>query len=642
MRRAGLIGALLILIVLFFAVNMLASLTLPGARLDVTQGRVYTLTQGSRNIAKNFDKDEPVTLTLYYSSRLAQGNPDVQSHATRVRELLNEYARMSGGKIKVKFVDPEPSSEQEDVAQGLGVTPIPMSQSESMYFGLVGTNSTDTKEVIPFLDPRKDRFLEYDVSRLLYSLANPKKKVVGLISSLGINGGFSFNQQTRQPTRTPAWQIAEQIKGQFELRPLSGTQEAIPADVDVLMVVHPKALDDTTLFAIDQYILKGGRAMLFVDPFCESDEAAGQDPTARTSNLDKLFDAWGVEVPHGKIAADKEYAKQVMMGSQARPERVTYVGWIGIKPGSLTRDDPTTGQLTMVNFASSGLIKLKDVPPPAAGATPPAAKAHATINPLIQTSATAWIMPVEEILFQADPRQILEHYVAGKEALTLAARLTGEVESAFPNGVTSTDAAKPGKPAGVLKSEKPLNVIVVADVDMLSDNQWVRVQNFFGQSMTQKLADNGDFVVNALDNLSGSSDLITVRARRGEARPFDLVDKMQRNAEERYASEQKALSTKLQETQTKLGELQAKKGQDQNSFVLSAEQQAEVEKFRTEMLSTRKQLRNVQLNLRKDIETLGTKLKFINIGLIPLLVALGALGLGALRASRRRRTVKRA
>ncbi len=637
MRRAGLIGALLVLVVLFFAVNILSGLLLQGARLDVTQGRVFTLTDGSRNIAKL--SEEPVNLTLYYSAKLAQGQPQIQSYAQRVRELLGEYARISGGTIKVRFVDPEPSSEQEDEAQSMGVTPVPVTQSENLYFGLVGTNTVEGREVIPFLDPSKERLLEYDVSRLLYSLAKPKKKIVGLISSISINGGFSFNPQTRQPTQTPAWQIIEQLRTQFEVRPLTGTVAEIPSDVDVLMIVHPKALDESTLFAIDQYILKGGRAIAFVDPFCESDEAGAQDPTQRASNFDRLLDAWGVEVPHGSIAADKDLAKMVLMGSQQRPDRVTYVGWIGIKGDGLAKDDPTTAQIGVLNFATAGFIRAKAAPAGADGAAPPETP-HAVITPLASTTKTAWQMPVAEVLFQPDPRQMLEHYQPGAQALVVAARLTGDVPTAFPQGVPPIDSNTPAKPPGALKSEKGINVILVADVDMLSDTQWVRVQNFFGQQMAQKIADNGDFVINAVDNLSGSSDLIAVRARRGEARPFDLVEKMQRQAEERYAAEQKLLSIKLQETQTKLGELQAKRGADQNSFVLTAEQQAEVDRFRKEMLDTRKQLRAVKLSLNKDIETLGTKLKFINIGLIPLLVALGAVGLGALRASRRRRSTK--
>ena len=633
MRRAGLIGAILLLVVLFFAVNMLAGVGLRGVRYDATQGSLFTLTSGSRSIARSFD--EPVTLTLYYSAKLAQGRPDIQSYALRVTELLEEFARLSGGKIKIVRIDPQPSSEEEDEAVAQGITNIPVSPTDFLYFGLVGTNSVDTREVIPFLDPSRERFLEYDIARLLYSLNNPKKKVVGLISSMQLAGGFTINPQTRQPMQTPAWQVAQQIRATFELRPLGGSLTAIPADVDVLMIAHPKNLTDETLFAIDQFVLKGGRVLAFIDPFCENDEQAGQDPTQRFSQFTKLLDAWGVDVVRGKIAADKQLAKQVVIGSQQRPERVMYVGWIGLGKDQLSKDDPITGQLNLLNVATAGHIRAKEAPPAPQGEHPTRFKA--AIAPLATTTATAWEMPIEEVLFQPDPRAMLERYQAGTQPLTIAARLSGEVQSAFPDGIPSTDPAKPAVPAGLKQSEGSINVILVADSDMLADMQWVRVQNFFGQQIGQAFANNGDFVINALDNLSGSRDLMAVRARQERTREFELVDKMRREAEDRFAVKQKELQLKVQDTQTRLMELQAKRGSDEGSFVLSPEQQAELDKLRAEFTDSRKELRAVRRNLTQDIETLGTKLKFINIALVPALVTLGAVGLGALRASRRRR-----
>jgi ABC-type uncharacterized transport system involved in gliding motility auxiliary subunit len=475
----------------------------------------------------------------------------------------------------------------------------------------------------------------------MYSLNNPKKKVVGLISPLQMTGGFTMDPRTRQPVQTQAWQIAGQIRGTFELRPLNGPQTEIPKDVDVLMIAHPKGLTDGTLFAIDQYVLRGGRAIVFVDPFCESDESAGQDPTARFSEFTKLLDAWGVDVVRGKIAADKTLAKQVMWGmSQSRAERVTYVPYIGIGPEQLTKEDPVTGQLQMVNFATAGFIRPRADAVAAEGQPAPPAGPKAKIEPLAVTTASAWEMPVMEVAMPQgpDPRGMLEHYQAGKEPLVLAARLSGEVNSAYPGGVPAGGAgagATAAIPAGLAKGS--LNVILVADADMLADNQWIRVQNFFGQTIGQKMADNGDFVINALDNLSGSTELMSVRARPSELRPFDLVMKMQKEAEERYAEQQKALNLKLEDTQQKLQALQSRRGADEKSYVLSPEQQAELEKFKGEYAETRKQLRAVKLNLTRDIETLGTKLRMINTALIPVLVTIVAVMLGGWRAARRRR-----
>jgi ABC-type uncharacterized transport system involved in gliding motility auxiliary subunit len=567
-------------------------------------------------------------------------------YAQHVRELLEEYARISAGKIKLEVVDPEPFSDAEDKAVAAGVQGVPMNaQGENLYFGLVGTNAVDTKEVIPFFDQRKERFLEYDVSRLLYSLAHPKKKVIGLVSSLQIQGGFTFDPRTRQPQRTPAWQVIDQIRGLFDIKPIPAQFTTIPAEVDVLMLVHPKKLSDEALYAIDQFVMRGGRMMAFVDPLCEMDESQQQGqptpPAERASDLSKLLDGWGVEVVPGKLAADKTLGLEVQAGTQ-RPELVQFVVWLGLKKDQFNKEDPVSGQLSTMNFGTAGIIQEKSAPAAAAETTPPPAGLHATITPLVHTTATAMEMPAEIMGMKTDPKNMLSMYVPGTKELVLAARLGGEVNSAFPNGApqSAAGAMPPAPPAtpSLAKSEGPINVILVADADMLADRLWVQQQNFFGQTMTHKFADNGDFVLSALDNLSGSTDLISVRARKEEARPFTLVDQMHKKAQDRYHLEEDALEKSLTETEQKLADLQTKK--EGNALVLSPEQKAEIEKFKGEYASTHKQLRTVRLNLNKDIETLGTKLKFINIGLIPALVSLGAVGLGALRASRRRRASK--
>jgi ABC-type uncharacterized transport system involved in gliding motility auxiliary subunit len=639
-RRVGLIGGVLVLIVLFFAINMLVGSGLRGSRLDLTEGRVFTLTQGSKNIAKSFD--EPIKLQLYFSAKLAQGRPDLQTYFQRVRETLEEYVRMSNHKITLEIVDPEPFSEAEDTAVAAGLQGLPVTQQESIYLGLVGTNSVDTQEVIPFLHPAKERFLEYDISRLLYSLGHPKRNVIGLISSLPIQGGFTFDQRTRQPSRTPAWQVIEEARKQFEVKNLGAQIKVVPEEVDVLMLVHPQKLDDATLYAIDQFVMRGGRLMAFVDPLCEAQEQQQGQPSDRASHLEKLLDAWGVEVVPGKLAADKSLALEVNMGPQGgRSDLVQFVVWLGLKKDQMAKDDPITGQLSNINIGTGGSIRVKQPPAPAAGQAPPPAPAHAEISPLLKTTDKAMEMPAEVMAFQPDPKTMLKLFTPGTEALVLAARLSGEVPSAFPNGAPppdNTPVTNPPPPA-LTKSNGSINVILVADADMLSDGLWVRQQNFFGQTLSQKLADNGDFVLAALDNLCGSTDLMSVRARKGEQRPFERVDKMRRSAQDEYRAQQDELEKKLQETEHNLQTLQAKKGEDKQ-FVLSAEQQKELEKFRAEYASTNKQLRAVKLNLNKDIETLGTRLKFINIGLIPLLVSVGAVGLGAFRAARRRRTPK--
>ena len=618
----------LLLLALFIALNMVAGAGLKGLRLDTTEGSVYTLTTGSRNIARS--PDEPVTLTFYYSAKLAEGRGDIQSYARRVRETLEEYARVSGGKVKLRVVDPEPYSEDEDRAVQDGLAGVPLSASETLYMGLVGTNSVDTKEVIAFFDPRKERFLEYDISRLLYSLANPKRAVVGLITGLPLEGGFSMDQRTRQPRQTPPWQIASEIRGLFELRSL-GQPTEIPADVTVLMVVHPKELPASTLYAIDQHVMRGGRAIFFVDPLCENDDAGGMMGMGgeRASSLEPLLSAWGVEVPAGKMAADRELALRVYTGGQRSREETPYVVWLGADTRAMQKDDAVTGMLKQVMIGSAGFIRAKE------GAT-----GGATITPLIHTTATAMEMPTELMTTPPDPKAMLKAYTPGSKELVLAARLTGRLKSAFPDGAPKPEQ-KPDQPPAppptgeaLKESKADANVILVADCDLLSDGMWVRTENFFGQQMSRKIADNADFVMSALDNLSGSNDLISVRARRESTRPFTRVQEMQRRADARLLAEQAVLEEKLKDAEANIRRLQQQRGDD-NTLVMTPEQQAELDKVKAEYTDTRKKLRQVKLDLQKDIERLGTQLKLINTALVPAIVAVVALGLGLMRRVRR-------
>ncbi|MBS0197977.1 MAG: Gldg family protein [Planctomycetes bacterium] len=645
-NRATLFGSVLLLIALFVAVNMLCGFGLRGARIDATQGSIYTLTKGSRNIAQS--PEEPIKLTFYYSGKLAQGKGQIATYAQRVRETLEEYARVSNGKIILKVVDPEPFTEAEDEAVKAGVQGVPVSAAgENLYFGLVGTNTADGKETIPFFDSQKEKFLEYDLSKLINSLASPKKKVVGLISTLQLEGGFTMDPQTRQPRQTPPWYIANEIKAAFELRSLGKDCKAVPDDISVLMVMHPKGLSDATLYAIDQFVMKGGRAVFFVDPNADADreQPPGGMPPNRSSNLDKLLNAWGVEVVPDVFAADFANAVRVTSGRSSEP--VLYLAYLQLKPPFITKDDPITGQAEMINFATPGVIKAKPIEAPKKDGKEPNAAADAptpglaaTITPLAKTSDRAMMMPTAMIMGAPDPKALLKEYVPGSEALTIAARLGGRVHSAFPTGRPAVEGEKPEEAAkasaGFLsESKEPINVVLFADTDVAADFMWVRLQEFLGRQLAQKFGDNGDVIMNALDNLSGSNDLIAVRARQESSRPFTRVEQMQKEADQKFQKEQQDLEKKVEETQRKIGELQANK-QGQDAFVLTPEQKTEIEKLQREYAETRKQLRVVKSSLRHDIEMMGTKLKFINIGLIPLLVSVAAVGLGAYRVSRRR------
>ncbi|MDX2147041.1 MAG: Gldg family protein [Planctomycetota bacterium] len=637
------ISGLLLLLVLFFGVNIVAG-QLGAARVDLTQGNLYTLTKGSRNIARGVD--EEVRLSFYFSEQAAQGIPAVAAYGRRVVELLNEYRRASGGKVVVQVLDPEPFTEAEDDANAAGLTAQRVG-GQALYMGLVGKNTTDGFEVIPFLDPSQERFLEYQVSRMIYALGTPSKPVVGLVSSLQIDGGFTFDPRTQQPSQRPAWQVMSEIRAVMQVKNLGASPKTIPDDVDVLMLVHPKDLGDDTLYAIDQFVLRGGRLLAFVDPLCEVDiPPNARSPmdlisANRTSDLGRLLDAWGVELATNKVAGDQAFGMRVIAGNEpGQQEPVTYVAWLQLPREGMNAEDAITAQATQINLATAGSISLKQPLPE--GST-------LTLAPLLQTSEAGALIDQSAVAFMPDPKKILADFTPGTQRLTLAARLSGMVKSAFPQGKPDVkpeegaDATTPseGEKPHLAQSSEPATIILVADADLLDNRYWIREERLFGQiPIATKVADNGDFVVNALDNLSGSTDLISVRARGEFARPFTKVQEIQRQAEKQYLQEQQRLEDELQRTQETLAQLQANRPESDASVLLTPEQEKAIADARVKIADTRKALRRVQADLNKDIESLGTRLKLINIGLLPAAVGVAAVGIGAWRVSRRRNKVR--
>jgi ABC-type uncharacterized transport system involved in gliding motility auxiliary subunit len=390
----------------------------------------------------------------------------------------------------------------------------------------------------------------------------------------------------------------------------------------VLMVVHPKGLPDPALYAIDQFILRGGRAMLFVDPWAEVD-TGGADPGdpmggmagGRSSNLNKLFAAWGISVTGDKFVGDDRYALQVM-GPDGRPVRD--IGLVGIDPDGFDKEDVVTAGLNVLNFGFAGAISAAD-------------KAPVKLTPLVQSSDLAALVNTAPLGFMSDPSLLRENFKPSGQRYTIAGRVSGKVPSAFPNG--PPDGVPPGGKPHLAASENPINVVIVADSDFLSDRLWVQTQNFFGQPMAHAFANNGDFVVNSLDNLLGSSDLIGIRGRATFSRPFTRVQELRRVAEDKFRVTEDRLKQELQETEKKLGDLQARR-EDRNAMILSPEQEKELERFRTQRVDIRKELRQVQHSLDQDIERLGNWLKVINIGLMPVLVAVAGIVLLLIRRRR--------
>jgi ABC-type uncharacterized transport system involved in gliding motility auxiliary subunit len=611
--------------VLFGAFNMMSNAALRSARFDLTDHKLYTLSEGTKNVLSNLA--EPITLRFYLSKKLATDLPGIKGYATRVQEMLEEYAQVAGSQIVLQVKDPEPFSEEEDRAVAYGLQGIPLDNgSTQFYFGLAGTSSTDELEVVPFFQPEREEFLEYDLTKMIHTLANPKKKVLGLISSLPIDGAGAMPVMQQRGGSQP-WLIVTHIEQMFEIKKIEPTVSMIPEEVSVLMVVHPKTLGDPTLYAIDQFVLHGGHAMIFVDPLSESD-SGGANPMnpmggggPRNSDLPKLFDAWGLEMVKGKVLGDLPLAKKVQIQQQARMQVVDYPVWVDFRQEHFSQDDIVTAQVPSITMASAGILQKKgDV--------------GTELTPLIQSDEAAMKIDASLLSFMPDLGAILRSYKPENEKMMVAARVTGNVKTAFPDGQPKEPAKegeaksapsidsdeKPSQPH-LSESKDPINVIVVADTDILQDKFWAQVQNFFGQRIGIPTAGNGTFVTNALDNLTGSNDLISVRSRAGYSRPFTLLRALQQDAEQQFRQKEQALQERLKATEGKLQELQSQKSEG-NIMLMSAEQQKAMTTFRQDLVQVRKELRSVQHELGKNIESVESWVKFINIGLVPILIGM--------------------
>ncbi|QEY64612.1 ABC transporter [Metapseudomonas lalkuanensis] len=600
MKRLMYSGAGLLLIALaFLAFNMLAGLTLTNARVDLTEQKLYTISDGTRKILGEID--EPINLYFFYSDKTAKDLVVLRNYARRVEEMLKAYERVAGGKIKLHIVDPEPFSEDEDKAAEFGLQAVPLQQGgDQVYFGLAGTNGVDDTQIIPFFPLDQEEFLEYEISRLVQSLAKPERPVVGVISGLKINGGFDM--MSRQPTSP--WMVMEEIRQLFQIESLKGDVDQIPEKVSVLLLVHPKNLPQQTQYAIDQFVLRGGKLLAFVDPWSEADsgmEMPGEPGGDKASDLGTLFKAWGLQMVPGKVLGDGANAMSVSVGEGKPPAR--HAAWLNLPKRSLDQADVSTAGLENITVATAGILK-------------PLEGAKTQFVPLIQSSEYAMPFDVQRFGMLADPEELIRELKPTGERYTVAARISGPVQSAFPDGI---EGRKDG-----LKSAKNINVIAVADTDILSDRMWVQVQDFFGQRVPQPWADNSGFAINALDNLAGSDALISVRSRGRFSRPFDVVEKLQRDAEVKFREQEQVLQQRLADTEQKLASLQ--QNQDPaKALELTPEQQATLQQFIQEKLRIRKELRDVNFQLNASIEDLGRTLKFVNIALVPLVLTLGVL-----------------
>jgi ABC-type uncharacterized transport system involved in gliding motility auxiliary subunit len=617
---------------ILLSVNIISSSLFKNATADLTEAQLYSISDGTKRVLDTIE--EPIDVKVYFSERLGELSAQHKRYFDRVRGLFERYENMTGGKLNVSFIDPKPFSDAEDRAVAAGLSGVRLgTQGEKGYFGLVATNSTDDQEVVPFFTPERESFLEYDMTKLVHKLSNPKKPKVGIIAGLQINGGMTPQGQQSKP-----WQIMSQIEDFFDVEMLTMSQEEIPADIDVLMLVHPIAMTGKGAYAIDQFVLRGGRLLAFLDPISEIGQLTNPALGGGRENdeLKKLLTAWGVKFDPTKVVGDDENARRVQAGG-ASGVVSDYVAWLGLTEKSLDQKEVVTDGVKLINLGTPGHFEaIKD--------------AKTTFAPFIETSKRA--MEIEAMKFAGHTPDIvgfLRDYKAGDKALVLAARVTGPITTAFPDGAPGKSDEK--KPADTEKKDTTakadekeevaaksqvksgtINAILVGDSDMLYDDFWVQVRQVFGQQLAMPNSHNAVFVMNALENLSGGQALSGLRGRGVDDRPFTVVNDLRREAEKKYRQNEQQLLTKLEGLQKQLAQVQQRSGQDGSvTLALTDKDKETIETARAEMIKTRQQLRSVQHALRSDIEQLEGWVKFINIALVPILIGAGGFAFAAMR-----------
>ncbi len=636
LRSSFHIATLALLAVLFLAVNLFSNIVFRSAQIDLTQNRLFTLSQGTENVLAKID--EPITLKFFYSESLATDFPQIRTYAGRVRDLLEEIRDRSNGKVVLEVVDPEPFSEQEDLAMSLGLKGARTTEGEVIYFGLVGTNLVDGIEAIPFFADARQQYLEYDVTRLIQNLSRPKKPVLGIVTNLAMDTGAGGLMEAMRGQSQP-FVIYQELQNRFTMEFLEQKFVKVPSDVDVLLIAHPRPLDDGTLYAIDQFVMRGGRVIAFVDPHSEVSLTVGPSGQAvqghtEASNLEPLLTDWGVAFDAGHIVGDRELAMRVQTGLDARRQTSDYVLWLAVPKGNLDPDDIVTADVDRLNIGTVGSLA------PAKGAT-------TKFTPLFWSSDQSELYDLAYAKSGPTPDDLLNKFKPGNTRHVIAARLSGPLKSAF--------AAAPAQPSSVedksrtagsaetpdayrATSDGDANLIVVADSDIFDDRFWVQVQRDGADRVAQPFADNAKFVLSAIDNLMGSDDLISLRARERADRPFVVVDNLRREADRQFLAEQERLKAKIAETEQRLAALQTDGANGGGAADASSDPHAqeEVQRFRAELLESRKALRDVERNLRRNIERLASEVRFVNIAAMPLLIAVLALALAVLRYRRRK------
>jgi len=599
--------------IIFLSLNLLGNAFTAPVRMDFTSDRLFTLSPGTREILGHLE--EPLTFRFYFSETAAANDPEIFRYGRRVKSFLEEFEALSQGKIHLEVIDPEPFSEEIEEAEAYGVQGIALDDN-IIYLGMVGFDETNRLEVIAHFSEERERFLEFDLAKIVYLLSQQNKTKVGLISALpmryGTGGAMAFLQGRGQP-----YLIYSQLTQLFDVTYLENYFNVIPGDVDVLLVVHPPEMTAEQLYQIDQFILKGKPALIFVDPFAEVTplllQTAGGafgDEVSPSSNLAQLFAAWGIGYSPDRAVVDYNLGQRVEVGNPPQVTYRDYIHWLGVRQEQLSAESPITAFLSTVNFASAGVLDFDG-------------RAGLSFEPLIETSDGADIVAANLVREDIDPG-VLVQVTNPKQKFTLAGRLFGAAKSAYPEGL---DGKK-----GVVEGD--INVIIGADADIFEDRFWAGIQgDGLGREVLVPIADNAAFIVNALDYLGGSEALISLRARGVSKRPLEKFQALRREATRREEEEKQSLRARLREVESRLSELQQSTPEGQ---AYSDASEVEVRSFRNQAEAIERNLNQVQRTLLETIRGMQNRIIFLNMFIIPALLLLLALGRFAMARRRER------
>lgn len=638
------VGLLFVLIIAFCGVFIFSRVTDRMGGIDLTEDGLYTLSDGSKEILAALDR--PLEMHFYYGKEGLErygydGVRPYQNYSYYVRDLLRAYERASGGKIKLFEYDPRPFSDEAAQADAYGLQRVPLTEVEGFYFGLAVTSGAGSKEVVPFFSLQMQPQLEYRISELIDTASRRKKTRLAVLSSLEVLGDDlspymrqMMQMQNQQPSEP--WFAIEQLRRFYKTEKIEADATEIDASVDYLLVIHPKGLSDATLYAIDQFVMRGGKLMVFVDPHCMAD--APQGPQAQfgggdqSSNIDRLLSAWGVEVPTGQFAGDLTFAREV--SSPAGPS-APFLGQMSFRDEGLARGEVVTQGLDMVDMVFPGVVRTVE-------------GVDVTVSPLILTTAAgnSWSASPYELNPRSidDVRRLAAKLEPSDDPVWAAAKVQGTLRSAFPDGApepetTDEDEEEPAevtdRPPHLEVTAEPNAVIVVADVDVLTDGVTAR-RGFFGYEMVNS---NIAFLTNALDHLAGSSALIGIRTRKQFRRPFDVVEEIEREANARTLEQVQEIDAEIQKFNDEIRELDSLRSQE-NAALVANEQIEKLRKARARVRELERQKRELQQDKLVAIESLGATIKNLNVFGIPALVAAVGLALFFVRSSRRRVQVR--